>query len=81
MYQVEWYPSPGQVATAAVKLNEDGSASSSSDSEDSDNEGTMEMKAFRQEHKNNKADICDALANLGVYANSLKPVAGWLDKG
>lgn len=80
--QVEWYPSPTQAVSAAIKLNEDDSASSSSDSgEDSDNSGTKEMKEFRQSHKNNKAKICDALAHLGIYANSIKPTQGWLDRG
>lgn len=78
---VEWYPTPGQAASAAIRLDEDDSASSSSDSGDeSDNSGRKEMKQFKQTHKNNKAKISDGLAKLGIYANSFKPTPGWLER-
>lgn len=78
---MEWYPTPGAVANVIIKLNEEDSAASSSSDDDSDNSEVEEMKAFRKSHHNNKAKICDELANLGIYANSIKPKEGWLQKG
>jgi len=39
------------------------------------------MKEFREAHKKSKVKISDALARLGIYSNSIKPTAGWLDRG
>jgi len=80
-FKVEWYPTPGDAANVIIKLNEEDSAASSSSEDDSDNSGVEEMKAFRKSHHNNKAKIGDGLSSLGVYANSIKPKEGWLEKG
>jgi phosphatidylinositol phospholipase C delta len=80
LLMVEWYPTDGDAANVIIKLNEEDSAASSSE-DDSDNSGVEEMKAFRKSHHNNRAKISDALASLGIYANSIKPKDGWLEKG
>lgn len=79
--KVEWYPSlGGEGDSAIVKPIQEDSSSSSSDS-DSDSEEAKAMRNWRQAHKGNKLKINNALAQLGIYANSIKPAVGWLERG
>lgn len=76
--QVEWYPTPGTAQNTMIKTVEE--ESSDSDDSDSDNSEVEEMKEFRKAHANHKAKISGELAQLGIYANSIKPKDGWLER-
>jgi hypothetical protein len=39
------------------------------------------MRSWRRTHKDSKLKINAALAELGIYANSIKPTEGWVERG